>query len=89
MCEQPVAFLLGIEQPEAGARQRFRAECKTDRVERGGDDAERGEGAMKLSSGNYPLEVVPLARLFGATALCCRNNERQTKPLVPQYKLYI
>ena len=39
--EQPIAVLLGIEQPEARARERFGAERKSGRVERRRDDAER------------------------------------------------
>ena len=49
--EQPVAVLLGIEQPEAGARERLGAEREPGRVERGRDDAERGERAVPLLGG--------------------------------------
>ena len=41
--QQPVTVLLGVEQPETGARQRLGAEREPRRVERGRDDAERGK----------------------------------------------
>ena len=44
--EQAIAFLLGIEQPGAGARELLGAERETGGVERGGDNRERGQRAM-------------------------------------------
>ena len=44
--EQTVAVLLGVKQPEAGARKQFRAERETGGVERSGDDAERRERGL-------------------------------------------
>ena len=44
--EQAIAFLLGIEQPGAGARELLGAEREAGGVERGGDDRERGQRAM-------------------------------------------
>ena len=41
--QQPVTVLFGVEQPEARPRQRLGAEREPRRVERGGNDAERGE----------------------------------------------
>jgi hypothetical protein len=44
--EQTIAFLLGIEQPGAGARELLGAKRETGGVEGGGDDRERGQRAM-------------------------------------------
>ena len=56
--EQAIAVLLGIEQPDAGARELLGAERETGGVERGGDDAERGQRAMlvrhRVAGGSRP-----------------------------------
>ena len=39
--QQPIAVFLGIEQPEARARERFGAEREAGGIERGRNDAER------------------------------------------------
>ena len=44
--EQAIAVLLGIEQPEAGARERLGAEREPGRIERRRNDAERRQRAL-------------------------------------------
>jgi len=46
-CQQPIAVLFGVEQPEAGARQRLGAERKPRRIESCRNDAERGERRVR------------------------------------------
>jgi hypothetical protein len=43
--QQPVTILLGVQQPEAGARQRFGAKRKPGGVKRSRNDAQRGQRA--------------------------------------------
>ena len=45
--EQPVAVFLGVQHPEAGARERFGAERKAGGIKRRRDNAERGQHAMR------------------------------------------
>ena len=55
--QQPIAVLLGVEQPEARARERFGAEREPGGVERRRDDAERRERGLLVLGGRRRQQV--------------------------------
>ena len=84
--QQAVAVLLGVKQPEAGARQRLGAEREPGRIKRRRYDAERGERRMRART-LAPARAVrrraaPGARRRRARA-STRSQRRGARPTAP------
>ena len=77
--QQAIAVFLRIEQPEAGAGERFRAKRETGGIERGRDDPERRERAMVAAAQRTPAHRPNAASRAGDR----RRQARRSKPPPP------
>ena len=57
MREQPVPVLLGVKKRGAGAHEQLGAERKAGGIERGGDNAERGQRALLVRAGHRMRQI--------------------------------